>query len=128
MNFRDFRAFLGVGEDGLNAASWAGKDKRSLQVLLTDEKTETETAAHLAQPMGRAGGLQTKATAKHSSAPQECRPGVCVSRWGKTTHFSGGRGAVAQVTEWGPAESQEDNEPFPSFSDVLRGDRLSFNP
>lgn len=32
------------------------------------------------------------------------------------------------VTEWGPAESQEENEPFSSLSDVPRGDCLSFNP
>ena len=31
-----------------------------------------------------------------------------------------GRGAAAQVAEWGPAESPEDNEPFPSLSDEPR--------
>lgn len=39
-----------------------------------------------------------------------------------------GSGTTARVREWGPAESQEENEPFSSLSDVARGDRLSFNP
>lgn len=100
MNFRDFRAFLGVGEDGLNAASWAGKDKRSLQVLLTDEKTETETAAHLAQPMGRAGGLQTKATAKQLSPTGVQAWGVCV-KMGQDNPLLRGQGCCCSSDRMG---------------------------
>lgn len=123
--FQSLPAGLWGAEQGRAGKGWM----KARQVLLTEAATEAESRLPCPGQWARAGDLTARRLLRTASPAcgQLMTPAgqslLCFPLPGCS-----GEGQCCSVTEWGLAESQEDNEPFPSLSEAPRGDCLSFNP